>query len=103
MWDRRDVALAGLAAFTSVALRPLPTVFQRSLWTDETWVTVLTRVTLTRTWGHTASSPIGWLALLRLVPGSSPERFRVLTLAFAVVGFPPLTGHVGYAAWSVWA
>jgi transposase len=44
------------------------------------------------------SSLGGWLAKDRAQRASADP----VGYAAEVVGFPPLTGHVGYAAWSAW-
>ncbi|HYL52258.1 MAG TPA: hypothetical protein VEZ15_09835 [Acidimicrobiia bacterium] len=99
-WERRDVGLIALAMVASLVLRPLPAIFTRSLWTDETWVAVLTRVPLSHLWRLSSSSPIGWLALLRAVPGSNPERFRFLTVACAAGAVVAAYVLVRSCAWS---
>jgi len=99
-WDRRDVGLIALAVVASLVLRPLSAIFTRSLWTDETWVAFLTRVPLSHLWGLTSSSPIGWMVLLRTVPGSDPERFRFLTVACAAGAVVAAYVLVRSCAWS---
>ena len=54
-----------------------------SFWTDEAWVAVTTRYPLSALRATTASTPIGWSFLLRLVTFGQSESGRLLPLAFA--------------------
>ncbi|NHC46382.1 hypothetical protein [Motilibacter aurantiacus] len=58
-------------------------LLRQPYWLDESWVAVSTRVPLRDLPLVTASSPLGWTVLLRLVPFGGPERQRLVPLAFA--------------------
>jgi len=58
-------------------------MLRQSFWTDEAWVAVTTRFPLPQTPATTASSPIGWSVLVRLVTVSGTQTSRLLPLAFA--------------------
>ncbi len=59
-------------------------------WIDEAWVADSLRVPLSQLRGLAGSTPLGWLALLRLVPPvGGPERYRVVPLLFALAAIVP--------------
>jgi hypothetical protein len=72
-------------------------------WLDESWVVASVRAPLGQLELMTSSTPIGWTLLLRLVPPlGSPERYRLLPLAFAVAAVVPawlLGRRLGGASW----
>ncbi len=83
-WTRVDTfCVIALALFTSFA-HPIALMLHRPYWLDEEWVAVLTRVGWSRSMALTSSSPVGWVALVRLVPGSSLQRARMLVLVFSM-------------------
>jgi hypothetical protein len=84
-WDRWDaVIVAVLVAATSVA-HPVGLMLARPYWLDETWVAALTRLPYGRSLSLSSSTPVGWVTLLRWVPGDAAQRGRALTLAFAML------------------
>jgi hypothetical protein len=72
-WDRVDTAFALVLAIVTIFLHPVALMLSRPYWLDESWVAVLTRVDWLRgmSLSSSSSTPIGWLALARLIPGSS--------------------------------
>jgi hypothetical protein len=89
---RADLALDGYDALLLVALavgtvlvHPVSDMLSHAYWLDETWVAVLTKAPLSSFWRMTSSSPIGFVALLRLVPDAGGQRGRMVVLAFAVL------------------
>jgi hypothetical protein len=83
------VVLAALGALTVVLRRPAY-ILGHSFWLDEAWVVASTRAPAGQLRLLTSSTPIGWTLLLRLVPPiGSPERYRLLPLAFAVAALLP--------------
>jgi hypothetical protein len=60
-------------------------VLTQPLWLDEAWVADSTRAPLHLVTWLTSSTPLGWTLLLRLVPGSGEQRFRLVTLAFSAL------------------
>ncbi len=87
-WDRFDwfiVAIVGAATFF---VHPIHLMLTRPYWLDEAWVADLTRVPWTRLPRLSSSTPVGFVALLRLVPGAGTQRGRlvVLLLSAGTVG-----------------
>ena len=58
-------------------------VLSQPFWTDEAWVAVTTRFPLSQLPATTASTPIGWSALMRVLTVSGAQTSRLLPLAFA--------------------
>ncbi len=83
-WSRFDTRCAFVLVIFTVFLHPVAQMLNRPYWLDESWVADLTRVDWLRAMSLSSSTPVGWLALARLVPGSSLERGRLLTLAFSM-------------------
>jgi hypothetical protein len=85
--------LAGLALAALLVRRawqPRP-----AFWVDEAWVADSLRVPLGQLRELAGSTPLGWLALLRLVPPvGGPERYRVVALLFALAAVVPAY-HLG--------
>ena len=80
--------LAGLALAALLVRRPWQP--QGAFWIDESWVADSLRVPLDQLRGLAGSTPLGWLALLRLVPPvGGPERYRVVPLLFALAAIVP--------------
>jgi len=83
------VVLSALGALAVVLRRP-GYILSHSFWLDEAWVVASVRAPRAQLGLLTSSTPIGWTLLLRLVPPvSSPERYRLLPLAFAVAALVP--------------
>ena len=97
-----EVALVGgLVLAALLARRPWRP--QPAFWIDEAWVADSLRVPLGQLRGLAGSTPLGWLALLRLVPplGGS-ERYRVVPLLFALAAVVPAY-LLGRRAWTAGA
>jgi hypothetical protein len=83
-WDRVDATCAFALAILTIALHPVALMLHRPYWVDESWVAVLNRVDWRRALSLNSSTPVGWLALVRSVPGSSLQRARLLVLGFSM-------------------
>jgi len=80
--------VAGLALAALLVRRPWQ--HQPAFWIDEAWVADSLRVPLGQLRELAGSTPLGWLALLRLVPPvGGPERYRVVALLFALTAVVP--------------
>jgi hypothetical protein len=64
-------------------------VLRQPYWTDEAWVAVTTRFPVAQLPALTASTPIGWSVLLRLVTFGPGQTGRILPLAFAALAVGP--------------
>jgi hypothetical protein len=64
-------------------------LLRQPYWTDEAWVAVTTRFPLAQLPALTASTPIGWSFLLRLVSTWPGQSGRILPLAFAALTIVP--------------
>lgn len=64
-------------------------LLRQPYWTDEAWVAVTTRFPVAQLPSLTASTPIGWSFLLRLVSLGPGQSGRILPLAFAAVAVVP--------------
>ena len=83
------LALVAVVVIAVWARRP-GYLLSHSFWLDEAWVADSLRAPLGQLPELTASTPIGWSALLRLVPRiGSPERYRLLPLAFGIASAGP--------------
>jgi hypothetical protein len=91
-WDRYDAALIAVAAIATVAVHPVRSMLSHQYWLDEAWVAVLTRASFSQLFHLKAAVPIGFVALLDLVPGSGMQRARLVVLLFSV-----LTVVIAYA------
>jgi hypothetical protein len=78
-----DALIATLLALAVFVLHPLAYVLHAPLWLDEAWVADLARAPLSRALTLSSSTPIGWLLLVRLVPGGRGEQLRLVPLVFA--------------------
>jgi hypothetical protein len=95
-WLRAVDAVVGVALSLAVlAVHPLHYMLRTPYWFDEQWVAVSTRVSITKLALVSCVSPVGFTFLIRLVPGTGPERFRlvVLFLAAGAVGTGYLLGR----------
>ena len=76
-------------------------MLKHPFWLDEAWVAVLTRAPLTRLPRLSSSAPFGFVALLKLVPGSGLQRGRLVVLGFSVLTVVRrlrVDAHAGLAA-----
>jgi hypothetical protein len=85
-WDRFDFVLAACAAIAAVLVHPVSTLLRHPYWVDEAWVADLTRAHWSPMVAVGSPTPVGFLALLKLVPGTGQHRGRLLVLAFTVLG-----------------
>ncbi len=83
--DLTDALLVGALMVTTFLVHPVALMMRRPYWVDEAWVADLTRLPFARSLSLSSSTPVGWLALLHLIPGEALQRGRVLTLAFAIL------------------
>ncbi len=85
---RIDPAPALLALLALLARRPA-SMLRAPFWVDEAWVAHSVLVPFGALRRVTLSTPIGWTALLRLVPPvGPPERLRLVPLLFAALTAP---------------
>ncbi len=84
-WDRLDTAIVVVFTVAAVLVHPLGLVFGRSYWFDESWVAAVTRAPLSRLIGLGSPAPVGFIALLKTVPGSAPQRARLVPLVFTAL------------------
>ena len=78
-----DLVLAGLLAAATFVVHDVAYMLSAPFWTDEAWVAVSTKFPLSELPQVTASTPIGWSFLIRLVPFGGDERLRIVPLLFA--------------------
>ncbi|WP_157695374.1 hypothetical protein [Nakamurella panacisegetis] len=78
-----DVVLAGLLMLGTFAVHDVGYMFTTPFWTDEAWVAISTKLPLADIASVSASTPVGWSLLLRLVPGGGDERLRLVPLLFS--------------------
>ena len=84
-WDRYDTAIVTVAAIATIFVHPVRTMLKHPFWFDEAWVAALTRAPLTRLPHLSSSAPFGFVALLKLVPGSGLQRGRLVVLGFSAL------------------
>jgi hypothetical protein len=85
-WDRFDLAIAVIAAIATLFVHPISKLLHQPYWVDEAWVADLTRASWSRMVAVGSPTPVGFVALLKLVPGSGQQRGRLLVLGFSVLG-----------------
>ncbi len=90
-WDRYDTMLVLAIAVATIALHPLHRILTAPYWEDEGWVADLTRASWSEVARIGSPTPVGFVALLKLVPGSGLQRARLVPLAFNV-----LSGCIAY-------
>jgi hypothetical protein len=78
----------GLMVAATIAHDPHRMVTQ-PLWRDENWVAASLRAPVDQVVRLTATTPVLFTLLLRVVPHSSPQGLRVLALAFTVAAVVP--------------
>jgi hypothetical protein len=91
-WDLFDPAIGVIAAIATLFVHPISKLLAQPYWVDEAWVADLTRASWSRMVAVGSPTPIGFLALVKLVPGSGQQRGRLLVLGFSVLGV--LTAYV---------
>jgi hypothetical protein len=74
-----------IAAVATVIVHPVHAMLSHSYWLDEAWVAILLRVPWSRVPTVALTTPLGFSALLRLVPGSGLQRARLVVLMFSVL------------------
>ncbi len=85
-WDLLDPAIAVIAAIATLFVHPISKLLHQPYWVDEAWVADLTRASWSRMVAVGSPTPVGFLALVKLVPGSGQQRGRMLVLGFSVLG-----------------
>lgn len=78
-----DVLLAGLLWAATFFVHDVGYLLRLPFWTDEAWVAISTRVPLSQALQVSASTPVGWTLLLRLVFAGGEQRLRIIPLLFA--------------------
>jgi hypothetical protein len=76
------VVVAALAGAVFV-VHDVTYIFRYPFWLDEAWVAISTRSPIERLTLLTSATPIGFSVLLRAVPGTGDQRFRLVPLLFA--------------------
>ncbi len=84
-WDRYDTAIVTAVVIATIFVHPVRTMLKHPFWLDEAWVAALTRAPLTRLPHLSSSAPFGFVALLKLVPGSGLQRGRLVVLGFSAL------------------
>src|SRR6476620_7306940 len=84
-WDRHDTTLVVAGAIVTILVHPVRAMLSHPYWLDEAWVAALTKAPFSRLPHLSASAPAGFIALLKLVPGSGLQRARLVPLLFAVL------------------
>ena len=82
---RWDVLLAGLLSGATFVVHDVGYLLRLPFWTDEAWVAISTRLPLHELLRVTASTPVGWSLLLRLVFFGGEQGLRLVPLAFAAL------------------
>lgn len=96
---RPDLLLATLLGLATFAVHNVGYIFSLPYWTDEAWVVVSTKLPLSDLPRVTASTPIGWTFLLRLVVLGGDERQRIVPLLFAALTVVAAYGYVRSLPW----
>jgi hypothetical protein len=84
-WDRFDTAIVVVAAVATVFVHPFHQLMSHPFWLDEAWVAVVSKAPLSQLPRMTATAPIGFVALLRWMPGHGLQRGRLVVLGFSVL------------------
>lgn len=77
-----DVATATLVACATFLVHDVGYVLSRPYWLDEAWVAATSRARLGLLPWLTQTTPLGWIALIRVVPYEG-QRYRLVPLCFA--------------------
>ena len=85
IWRRLtpEHAFAVVLGLLVLVVHDLTYILTQSFWNDESWVAVTTRFPWSRLRETTASTPIAWTALMRLITVREDQVGRLLPLAFA--------------------
>src|SRR3954447_23417349 len=86
-----DAAVATALGLLVLVVHDVGYLLRQPYWLDESWVAFSTKAPWRDLPLVSASSPLGWTVLLRVVPLGGPERQRLVPLAFA-----GLAGAVAY-------
>ena len=78
-----DIAIAVVLAAAVFVVHPLSYALHQPFWLDEAWVATLVKAPFSRALEFSSSTPIGWLFLVRLVPGGRGEQYRWVPLLFS--------------------
>jgi len=84
-WTLFDTGVIAVAVSATFALRPLHILLSRPYWFDESWPAALSRAPWSKLIGLSSSAPVGFIALVKLMPGSSDQRGRLVAIAFVAV------------------
>ena len=84
-WDRYDAAVLAVATVATFFVHPVQLMLRHPFWLDEAWVAVLTRAPIAKLPRLTSSAPLGFIGLLKLVPGSGLQRGRLVVLGFSIL------------------
>ncbi len=85
-WDPFDVVIAAGAVIVTILVHPVSQLLGHPYWVDEAWVADLTRAPWHRMVAVGSPTPVGFIALLKLVPGSGQQRARLVVLGFSALG-----------------
>jgi MFS family permease len=81
--DRPFILGLLLIAVSVFLIHDLTYLLTHPYWLDEAWVAVLAGFPLDEIRGKGSGAPLGWLLLMRLIPGDNEQRLRLLPLAFS--------------------
>ena len=84
-WSWFDTAIVVAVAVATVLVHPIHLLLINPFWLDEAWVAVLTKAPLTQLPRMSSTAPVGFVVLLRFVPGSGLQRGRLVVLGFSVL------------------
>ncbi len=84
-WNVHDFVIAAALAVPTFAVHPVNRILSVPYWEDEAWVADLTRASWSTIARVGSPSPVGFVALLKLVPGSGMQRARLVPLAFCAL------------------
>jgi hypothetical protein len=80
-----DVLLAGLLSLAIFVVHNVGYMFSAPFWNDEAWVAISTKLPLRQIAHVSASTPVGWSLMLRLVLIGGDERLRIVPLVFSAL------------------
>ncbi len=80
----REIVGIGILAALPILLLSPNYMLNHPYWLDESWVAITERAPLSQLLMAAASTPIGWIGLMFLVPGGGEQHQRLLPLAFAM-------------------
>ena len=82
-WDRYDTLVALGVAVATFFVHPIHLVLTHTYWFDEAWVGGPDPPAVEEHAATSSSTPVGFVALLRLVPGTGLQRARIVVLLFS--------------------